>query len=222
MKSFIPCALGLALALGGCASNPDRQLTERLAAMPSTAGHELAQSPLALPIEELRRNSQAPGRIEVRRGQAAIAFQDFEKVLTGLRLPHDDDGQPAMRSLSYHVSQSLLDHCNQVCGLKIAANQGVPGQFVTFNCDGMILNLRDYYPSQGKQGFSLSRDRVNLLIAGQPAWLQRSVSANGQGATFLAWQGADRGYALFSASAEDETATRLVELANSLSTGGQP
>ncbi|QLF93827.1 hypothetical protein HW090_11705 [Pseudomonas sp. ABC1] len=222
MKLFTFCTLGLALALAGCASNPDRQLAERLATLPATAGHEQANSPVALPIDELRLNSQAPDRIAVRQGPSGATFQDFENVLIELRLPHDDSGQPAMRSLSYHVSQSLLDQCNQVCGLKIAAGQGVPGQFVTFNCEGTLLNLRDYYPSQGKEGFSLSRDRVNLLVGDRPAWLQRSIDSNGQGATFLAWQGADRGYALFSASATDGIASRLLELANSLNAGAQP
>lgn len=207
---LLPAALGL--LLGACVSSPDSRLQAQLQALPLPV--ENGQSAVLLNREQIYANTAKPSQVIA--SKTAAKFEDYERALTAVREPAEANDK-AMRSLSYYASLSLLDSCNQVCGLKISEEQGVAGQFVTFNCDGLVLNLRDYYPGHGKQGFTLSRDKVNLLINGQPAWLKRSQSATGEGSTFLAWQGADRGFALFSASAEDAVVEKLVALAESIS-----
>lgn len=216
MKAVTPFALILTLGLSACASHPDAQLGQRLDALPPTASSS-SSGPI-LPLAELRANSAAPHKLAVRPGASAPTLQDFEGPLLQLRQPLTDSRDQAMRSLSSYVSQSLLSQCSQLCGLQInpQTGGGVAGQLMTFTCDDQVFSLREYLPGDGQNGFSLSRDRVNLLVGEQPAWLQRVGDLTNEGASFLAWEGHDRGYALYTPSVSAEAAQRLLDVAESL------
>jgi hypothetical protein len=93
---------------------------------------------------------------------------------------------------------------------------------MTFTCNQQPINLREFYPTQGYAGLALPADRVNLLINERPAQLQRLKSLAGSEATLLAWEGTDRGFALFAPSANEDTARALIEIARAIDNGDTP
>ncbi len=180
---------------------------------------EIKQSLPQLSLEQLVANSKNPQKILVKNDSSLVTMQDFERLLLPkTQLPSDEEDN-AMRSLSYYVSQSLLNQCAQLCGLQIKPEmaQGMGGQLMNFSCDNQMVSLREYLSNNGSHGFSLSKEQINLLVNQQPAWLQRIKHEDGSSASFLAWEGTDRGYSLYTASASDEAIKYLVDLANSLS-----
>lgn len=181
-----------------------------------------SMSPYTLPLELLRLNADTPEQIAVTQVVDKPRFDKLEPELTEWRRPLAEENERAMRSLSYYVKQSPLGECSQLCGLKVTGNNRIPGQFMTFTCNQQPINLREFYPTQGHAGLALPADKINLLINKRPAQLQRLKSLAGSEATLLAWEGADRGFALFAPSASEDTARELIEIARAIDNGDAP
>ncbi len=202
-KYYLPALL--AIALVGCSDSQADSV-----------------SPYSLPLDLLRLNADTPERITVTQVVDQPRFDKLEPGLTEWRRPLAEENDQAMRSLSYYVKQSPLSECSQLCGLKVTGENRIPGQLMTFTCNQQPINLREFYSTPGYAGLALPADSVNLLINERPAQLQRLKSLAGSEATLLAWEGADRGFALFAPSATEDTARALIEIARAIDNGDTP
>ena len=167
-------------------------------------------------LATLQQAAATPELIAVQAPLDDPRLDSLEAELTAWRRPAGDSEQPAMRSLSYYVHSSMLSECAQLCGLKVGGGERIPGQFMTFNCHSQITNLREFLPTEGNDGLAFHPEQVNLLVNQRPASLQRFKALSGSEATLLAWEGADRGFALFTPSASLADAERLIAVARSI------
>lgn len=221
MNTNLITGLLITLLLADCSSTPKQTIDpveQALAVLPSQPlDLEKQQSLSQLNQTELYENSQNPLRITVERVVELPRFDQTDKILITTRQPVTETKNAApATSLSFRVQSSLLANCNQNCLLPRTQKQGGEGNLMLFSCEeGGTTMLREYYDSDGQTGFSLIRERVNVLIGNTPAMLRR-LEDNTEGLTALAWRHGNRSYVLQQASASDETAIRLLAIARSL------